>query len=926
MPTGTVSAYMEGVLVTTCGVGGYVSLNGSGEASCSATVANTAGGSATLSASYSGDVNYNPVVQSDAMGELVTFNVGHATATVTASARSSAVGVPVTYTATVTGGGDTPTGTVIFYDNGTAITTCGTSGVVTLVAGVTTCAVTYASTTGSPHTISASYSGDANYASVAQTNSVTTTETVTTVTVTASAGSSAVGVPVTYTATVTGAGTTPTGTVIFYDNGTAITTCGTGGVVTLVAGAATCAVTYASTTASPHTISASYSGDTNYASVAQTNSVVTTETVTTASVSVAVTHSPPSPTVGNTVIFIATVTGAGTNPTGAVSASNWTISGSAGLVTCSSFAGPTASDGHVAVYTCTTAAASGSGTVSAAFTYPGDTNYGALSSATDSVDIGVTSTGTGTTSLTQSITWLSVPLAAVRVGDTFTLEASAPGGVVIFAVDPTSAGCTVSGSLVTFTVTGTCIVDATAPGNDVYLAGSSSVSIVVGNLAAQSITFTSQPPVIATVGLTYSVVATAPGGVVSFGLDTSSSGCTLSGNLVTFTGLGTCVIDANVPANASYQSAKSSQSISVTTIPTTIVAPTNVTAVAGDGQVLVVWSAPFNASSYSAVSYTVSSRTSGVSCVSTSTSCLVTGLTNGKSYVFAVAATSTGPVTSSPTSTATSAVTPSVVAISVGTSGGTTELNPGSGTVTLSDGSTSSVSVSIRGQSVVVTNGTVSMTITASGITGTGSSSTVVVMSGGTAVFSGSGFLPGSTVDIYIYSTSTFIGAVRVRQDGTYQATFPIPSSLTAGHHTIQSQGFAASGERLAVRVGVVVVKAPKVTLVISRFADGSTILSSAMMTSIAKLAQTIKVKGATSAIITGYTDGAGATALNLAVGRSRALAASKFLLAQLKTRGYTKGLSVSVVTKGASSPVASNATAAGRAANRRVVMVVTLK
>ena len=98
----------------------------------------------------------------------VTVNKAAATDTVTSSLNPTATGAAVTYTATVTGGGATPTGSVTFKDGGTSITTCGSSGVVNLNgSGVATCTVTYLSTAGSPHSITAPYSGDTNYNSAA---------------------------------------------------------------------------------------------------------------------------------------------------------------------------------------------------------------------------------------------------------------------------------------------------------------------------------------------------------------------------------------------------------------------------------------------------------------------------------------------------------------------------------------------------------------------------------------------------------------------------------------------------------------------------------------------------------------------------------------------------------------------------------------
>jgi hypothetical protein len=89
-------------------------------------------------------------------------------------------------------------------------------------------------------------------------------------------------------------------------------------------------------------------------------------------------------------------------------------------------------------------------------------------------------------------------------------------------------------------------------------------------LGAQQITFTSTAPASATVGgVSYTVAATggASGNPVTF-----SSGaptvCSISGATVSFTGAGTCTIDANQAGNADYLSAPQvSQSFTVTPKP-----------------------------------------------------------------------------------------------------------------------------------------------------------------------------------------------------------------------------------------------------------------------------------------------------------------------------------------------------------------------
>jgi hypothetical protein len=74
----------------------------------------------------------------------------------------------------------------------------------------------------------------------------------------------------------------------------------------------------------------------------------------------------------------------------------------------------------------------------------------------------------------------------------------------------------------------------------------------------QTITFTSTAPAGATVGgPTYTVTATASSGlVVAFTIDTTArSVCSISGSTVSFTAVGTCVIDANQAGNANYNPA-----------------------------------------------------------------------------------------------------------------------------------------------------------------------------------------------------------------------------------------------------------------------------------------------------------------------------------------------------------------------------------
>jgi len=79
--------------------------------------------------------------------------------TLASSLDPSTYGSPVTFTATVTGSGPTPTGTVTLREGGATLGTSALDG-----SGVATFVINTLSAAGSPHSITAVYGGDANFA------------------------------------------------------------------------------------------------------------------------------------------------------------------------------------------------------------------------------------------------------------------------------------------------------------------------------------------------------------------------------------------------------------------------------------------------------------------------------------------------------------------------------------------------------------------------------------------------------------------------------------------------------------------------------------------------------------------------------------------------------------------------------------------
>ena len=244
IPTGTVTFKAGATVLAT------VTVSSTGTATL--TSSSFTVGTHAITAVYSGDSNYVGST-SPAFSQIVNKA---ATATSFASSVNPAVfGQSVTFTATVTAvapGSGTPTGSVHFYDGSTLL------GSHPLASGVAAFSTTKL-TTGT-HSVTAVYVASADYlTSTSSVLSVVVDKASTKTTITASPNPSTSGATVTFTATLAavapGAGT-PTGTVTFMDGATVL---GTG---TLASKKATLAI--ASLAEGTHSITAVYSGDSNF--------------------------------------------------------------------------------------------------------------------------------------------------------------------------------------------------------------------------------------------------------------------------------------------------------------------------------------------------------------------------------------------------------------------------------------------------------------------------------------------------------------------------------------------------------------------------------------------------------------------------------------------------------------------------------------
>lgn len=88
------------------------------------------------------------------------------------------------------------------------------------------------------------------------------------------------------------------------------------------------------------------------------------------------------------------------------------------------------------------------------------------------------------------------------------------------------------------------------------------------------------------------------------------------------------------------------------------------------------------------------------------------------------------------------------------------------------------------------------------------SSARVVIEKGNTVTTSGTGFKPFSQVDVYVYSTPTWLGAVITDSLGNFTTTLPMPKSLPEGNHTFQAEGLTPDDRERTAAVPITLVPA----------------------------------------------------------------------------------------------------------------------
>lgn len=277
------------------------------------------------------------------------------TTTLTVSPTAPTYGSSETLTATVS---PAATGTVAFVDTTTGSTLCAAAAV---AAGVATCTTTAAGPVGS-HTVTATYSGDANHEASVGTLTSNTRAITTTITDSASPASVQFGSP----STLAASGLPPAagGTITFTD-ADGNTLC------TSTAGVRDCA-TSATLAAGSYAVTATYGGDAHYVGATSTNAASLVVNKATATITDTVNGAPSASAVYGTAATLATQ-GLPAGATGTI-----TYTTASGAVLCTATL-PDAS--------CASSASLAAGSYDVTATYSGDANHVRTTSAAVSLDV-----------------------------------------------------------------------------------------------------------------------------------------------------------------------------------------------------------------------------------------------------------------------------------------------------------------------------------------------------------------------------------------------------------------------------------------------------------------------------------------------------------------------------------------------------------
>jgi len=451
--------------------------------------------------------------------------------------------------------------------------------------------------------------------------------------------------------------------------------------------------------------------------------------------------------------------------------------------------------------------------------------------------------------ITNTLTFIKATQSSIQVTSTsgtygtpvqLAVTGGSGSGALSYSVSDTgSASCVVSGTQLTFTSAGTCRVTATRDADNIFDARSSASTTITIDRANQT------PLSVATstgdllTGIILAVTGGGGTGVVSTSVTSGIANCTLAAGVVTARNFGTCSLSISKAGDMNFFSASGTVTLTfakalpvmgTVSSPTSSALGTGITLAytGGTGNGTVTYTLVSPGTAGCSITNGVLNATSGGKCTVTITkqgddtytdqvvtteftfvdnsiaSTTTTTVAQARAVGVVTTTTSTSTSTTSTTSTlpAKQIVPPSLV-----------NTESAAGAATIGGKVTRAKTTRVNNQLVFTAGG---FTVTLAGVNADG---TVIPLSaegilevrrGDMFRLDAQGFAPNSSVDIWMFSKTIYLGKIEVSPSGLVKSSFKVPKSVADGLHHLVMVGVDKAEKEAKFEVGMNVGVPPK--------------------------------------------------------------------------------------------------------------------
>ena len=414
-------------------------------------------------------------------------------------------------------------------------------------------------------------------------------------------------------------------------------------------------------------------------------------------------------------------------------------------------------------------------------------------------------------------------------------------GSVSYAVsDAGSATCAVNGTQLTFNSAGTCKVIATRDSDSVFDSRSSvATTITIDRINQTPLSVATSTGDLLT-GIIVSVTGGGGTGSVSTTVTSGTANCTLTAGVVTARNFGTCLLSVSKSGDTNFFSAsgtvtltfaKALPSLGTVSSPTSSALGTGITLAytGGTGNGAVTYALVSPGTAGCSITNGVLNATSGGKCTVTITKqgddtyadqvvasefTFVDNSIPSTTTTIARAA-STGVTTPKATSTTSTTVVPTTTVAPKKQALPPSLVNTESaaGAATIGGKTTKAKTTRVNNQLVFTAGG---FTVTLAGVNADG---TIIPLSaegilevrrGDMFRLDAQGFAPNSSVDIWMFSKTMYLGNIEVGADGLVKSTFTVPKSVEDGLHHLVMVGVDKAKKEAKFEVGMNVGVPPK--------------------------------------------------------------------------------------------------------------------